>query len=168
MPRDAITVRQAVASDFELIRDLLRDGDRYHQSLGVFGMRDEPSDYDRESFAKLLASEMSAILISHNGSHALGFIRLEHVVRQQGRFHQSRQLAEVNEIVIAEAFRRSGAGAALMSAARLWSEQRHLPSLELNCFAHNGAARDFYASLGFVEHNIRFRLDLTPSKGLRS
>ena len=165
MLQSEITVRLANADDFECVRDLLRDGDRYHHAIGVFGVRSAPAEYAREAFVATLASEAAAIFIGSRDGRPLGFARIAQVDAPGGRFHAVRTYAEVHEIVVAESARGTGIGADLMRAAEAWARSRNMTSLELNCFGENPTARDFYTNLGFVESRIRFRQDLSARNG---
>jgi GNAT superfamily N-acetyltransferase len=61
-----------------------------------------------------------------------------------------RPMAFVYDITVREEQRRKGYGAAIMNAGALWSREHGHPSLGLNVFAHNPAARALYDSLGYV------------------
>ena len=59
-------------------------------------------------------------------------------------------MAFVYDVVVDEAQRRKGYGAAIMNAGALWSREQGHPVLGLNVFAHNPGARALYDRLGYV------------------
>ncbi|MEO9324583.1 GNAT family N-acetyltransferase [Nocardioides sp. C4-1] len=61
----------------------------------------------------------------------------------------ARPTAYVYDVVVDEARRRRGHGAALMRAAALWSREHGHHALGLNVFAHNHGARALYDRLGY-------------------
>jgi GNAT superfamily N-acetyltransferase len=161
--KEPVIVREANADDFSAIQTLFRDGDRYHQSLGVFGVRDGECDYLLASYEAALAMMSAVLLVADIGATTVGFIRAEQVTTATGRFHVGRKSAVVHEIVVSEAVRGHGVGTVLMEAVQNWADRFGCPTVELNVFAENAAARAFYRHLGFVEQGVRLRLDLKNS-----
>lgn len=67
----------------------------------------------------------------------------------------------VHDLFVETAFRRAGAGRALLAAAARTAEGRGCCRMDVNVLAWNKPARRFYASLGFVplEGWLPYRLD---------
>jgi ribosomal protein S18 acetylase RimI-like enzyme len=63
--------------------------------------------------------------------------------------------AYVGELVVDVASERQGIGAALMSAAEHWGQQRGRSRLTIETGAANYAARSFYAGIGYLEEEVR-------------
>ena len=59
-------------------------------------------------------------------------------------------MAFVYDVVVSEAQRRKGYGAAIMNAGALWSREQGHPVVGLNVFAHNPGARALYDRLGYL------------------
>lgn len=73
----------------------------------------------------------------------------------------SRVIAHVNDVVVAEEARGSGAGRALMEAAIRSARERGATVVRLTSAEHRGAAHHLYESLGFRLAGSRaYRLDL--------
>ena len=68
--------------------------------------------------------------------------------------------AYVGELIVHPNALRTGVGRALMAAAEDWARTRGLTRLTLETGAANDRARRFYASLGYVDEEVRL------SKGL--
>lgn len=63
--------------------------------------------------------------------------------------------AYVGELVVDESVERQGVGRVLMQRAEAWARLRGLVRLTLETGAANGAARAFYAGLGYEEEEVR-------------
>jgi ribosomal protein S18 acetylase RimI-like enzyme len=156
-----ITVRRAVPDDFEAIRTLLGEGDTYHRSLDIFGLRPDHVDYDRLSFDTVMEEPTTLVLVAMRGGAIDGFVRAEHVAMPEGRLHLERTFVMVHEIVIAANARGNGLGQRLIRSVADWAVKRGAPSVELNVFTQNAPARAFYRELGFDEQMLRLRIN-TP------
>ena len=66
--------------------------------------------------------------------------------------------AEITDLAVDIAFRRMGAGRALVEAARVWASGRGYRSLWVEPRADNHAAISFYVSLGFRISGLNDRL----------
>ncbi len=88
----------------------------------------------------------------------MGFVS----VTERGHFTGERQ-GYVGELVVLPQHRRAGIGSALMAAAEAWVRQRGLTKLSLETGAGNAAARQTYASLGYVEEDVTLTKRLGPS-----
>jgi ribosomal protein S18 acetylase RimI-like enzyme len=60
-------------------------------------------------------------------------------------------------MLVSAAYRRRGAGRALLEAAAVWGQKVGAPALTLSVFSHNEAAIALYQSAGFVEFERRER-----------
>ncbi len=67
-------------------------------------------------------------------------------------------------MLVSRAYRRRGAGRALLDAATVWGQIIGVPALTLAVFPHNEAALALYRSAGFVEFERRER-DVTRQSG---
>jgi RimJ/RimL family protein N-acetyltransferase len=66
----------------------------------------------------------------------------------------SRHVADVG-LMVAESFRRRGAGRALMEAAEEWAGSIGVRKIELHVFPHNGGALALYERLGYEREGLR-------------
>jgi ribosomal protein S18 acetylase RimI-like enzyme len=67
--------------------------------------------------------------------------------------------AQVNELVIDEAYRGKGIGQALMKAAELEARRRGMDELEVGTESENLAAQKFYRKYGFDEEYVLFGME---------
>ncbi|MBD0318083.1 MAG: GNAT family N-acetyltransferase [Thermoleophilia bacterium] len=66
----------------------------------------------------------------------------------------SRHVADVG-LMVAQRFRRRGAGRALMEAAEEWAREVGVRKIELHVFPHNEAGIALYDRLGYVREGLR-------------
>ena len=158
-------VRDAGASDYAAIRDLLREGDAFHRQMSLFGWHSEPQDYPREAYDVVMADPAAIVLIAEHNVALAGFLRSAVVEQPRTRVRAHRHFLIVHEIVVAEAFRGLGIGTALTAAIKAEARKRALENVELNVHAANIAARAFYRREDFVEESLRLRYDVAPRPG---
>ena len=97
------------------------------------------------------------MFVADSDSGVVGLVTVGH------RHHFSGQKdAYVGELVVAEAEEGRGIGRMLMQAAEGWARSQGLQYLTLETGAANGAARAFYAALGYQEEDIRFTKGTDP------
>lgn len=88
------------------------------------------------------------------------------VVHAAERTHFTGQLdAYVGELVTATGMERRGIARALMAAAEAWGAARGLDHLTLETGAANHGARAFYASLGYLEEDVRLTKKIREGTG---
>jgi ribosomal protein S18 acetylase RimI-like enzyme len=69
------------------------------------------------------------------------------------------------DVAIEPAFRGHGYGRSAMQLAERLARENGASSIGLNVFAHNGVARNLYASLGYAEAAVTMRKQLDPLDG---
>jgi GNAT superfamily N-acetyltransferase len=89
--------------------------------------------------------------------------KLVGVIHAAERTHFTGQVdAYVGELVTAAGQERRGIGRALMKAAEDWGAARGLRYLTLETGMANHGARAFYASLGYLEEDVRLTKKIAP------
>jgi len=125
-----------------------RDADAVRRAVTGW-VRDSLDGFDSEDRAVLVA----------DGEHGLvGLVTLSF------REHFSGETdAYVGELIVAEAEEGRGIGTLLMQGAEDWARSRGLQHLTLETGAANSTARAFYASLGYLEEEVRLTKSLSSS-----
>jgi len=104
----------------------------------------------RDLYARGMAEGTAALFVVRDEAGApIGFAA---VVLHDGERpllqSETAQVGELDTIVVSEAARGSGAGTALVHAARAWLRERDAAPMLIIVRAPNEAALDFYAGLG--------------------
>lgn len=100
------------------------------------------------------------VYVAVDGDQVVGFVHAAE------RTHFTGQLdAYVGELVTATGKERRGIARALMAAAEAWGAARGLDHLTLETGAANHAARAFYASLGYLQEDVRLTRKIRKGTG---
>ena len=144
MTRSAITVREAVESDFEewfaLYERVAAERD------GILAEPPVEREPRRRRFEAALTEPDQVMLIAERDGVEIGHLGIE--------MHNG--LAEIGMLVSPEA-RGSGVGSLLMTACVEWCRRRGAHKIALTCWPHNTAARALYEKFGFVQEGYLSR-----------
>ncbi|MDN0077207.1 GNAT family N-acetyltransferase [Crenobacter sp. SG2303] len=139
----SVTVREAGLDDLETLAELF---DRYRQFYR------QPADLAgaRDFLAARLAGGESRLLLAERDEVALGFCQLYASFTSIGMA----PLWILNDLFVDAAVRRSGAGRALLLAARALAERQGVKRLVLATERVNLPAQTLYESLGWQRDEV--------------
>lgn len=149
----SITVRDARADDFQ---PLLRLLDRMEDSM--YGTPTPADERDvRALYDSILADGDQRLLVAEDGGRVVGtahLLLLRHFRRKLSRS------AVVEGVMVDDAYRRAGVGAALMRAAREWARERGCYKLDLTSHMARRDAHRFYSRLGWKRSHYGYSTDV--------
>lgn len=137
-------VREATAEDWPRVRELLIE-------LGRPEVRADDDEH-RERFAAYLAREDATAFVAEDDGGVVGFIDLE--FRQ--RLHFSSPQAWVPDLIVSEASRSRGAGAALLARADACARERGCWGITLESASWRTRAHAFYQREGLAHLGASF------------
>ena len=106
------------------------------------------------AFAELLTQPDAFLAVAEADGEVIGYILgFDHLT-----FFANGRVAWVEEITVAEAFRRQGVGRHLMAAFEAWAAGREAKMIALA----TRRAAGFYAALGYEESAAYFRKQVSP------
>jgi len=152
-----VTVRSARPDDQATLRALWADLDGLHAALaagffqaGGAGQEGGPVELREGALRGLRPAGDAALLIAEDDGRPLGalYATLQDTPRQKTL--RARRRLHVETVVVDAAERRRGVGRALMTAAERWGRGRGAEQVVLTVWQGNGAAADFYRSLGYA------------------
>jgi GNAT superfamily N-acetyltransferase len=147
-----LAIRKATASDLprliELTAQLLDDPSEVYA--------ESRETYDR-AFAEIAADPRQTLFVAERDGRVIGSLVLV-VVPNLGR--HGRPYAILENIVVDEAERSGGIGAAMVRHAVALAEQAGCYKLGLTSRLHRADAHRFYERLGFYVGSHGFRIDL--------
>ncbi len=149
-------VREAMTTDYEVIRDLLHASDALHARHvpAVARVPDKPR-FTRAELAELVANERCLLLVGEQAGVVVGFI--EASVRVPERPDEAdERWCGITNLAVEPRWQRHGLGTLLVSAVEGWARSQGIDQVRLDVFAFNDAAQALYAGLGY--HAIALHL----------
>jgi len=154
------TVRAAAASDVPALVELYRELDETHR-------REHPEFFpativrERATLEQRLLDPRSGCFVAEltsSGARAVaGFVRVLDVQTPDGGVLLPRRYGLVDELVVAEPFRRQGLAQKLLDSAEAWAGQRGIAALEVVVWAFNRAAAELYEKHGYAPFRRYYR-----------
>jgi diamine N-acetyltransferase len=150
------SIRKAVENDFAGLNALLEEIDEYHRKAlpQVFRKPDGPAR-TREFLSGALADENAVIFVAEIKGQLIGLVYAYVRSIPDIPIRIPCRVGEIDMIVVAQKYRRCGAGKALMEMAHQWAGRMKLDRLELSVWNFNKGARDFYRELDYEPAFIR-------------
>jgi GNAT superfamily N-acetyltransferase len=145
-----VTIRRAVMEDLPAVIAMLDEVDDLHRKALPWLFR----PIDEAGLAGFLEDYISkqdrTMLLATTPEGALAGV-LYVFMRQHARapIVQPTLIAEIDSLVVGHSVRRQGVGTRLVQAALQWAADNGATRTELGVYDFNGAARAFWASVGF-------------------
>jgi ribosomal protein S18 acetylase RimI-like enzyme len=158
-----VTIREAVASDFESLCILFDEGDARHREMLPWIFRKPPGAAREKKYVQdLIADEATGFFVAQAGDRLVGLIAV--AIRQAPELpiFVPRRYAVVDTLVVKREFQRTGIGRALMEQAQAWADAEGAESIELNVWAFNQEAVAFYKTLGYGTVSYKMSKRLSP------
>ena len=137
-------VRFATEKDIEKVNDLRRQVNEIH----VLG---RPDIFKAGFVYMLLNDENKDILVVERVGVICGMACVDYVCRPESPYMIARNFYHVQEIAVDEAFRRQGVARELFEFMKEDASRRGLDKIELDVWAFNESAIEFYGAMGFRE-----------------
>jgi ribosomal protein S18 acetylase RimI-like enzyme len=161
----AVAVRKAIQEDIPALNALFHQVDRHHSD----GLPDyfQPTQRPVRSpdyLLGLINDRNVGLFVAELEAELAGFVHVE--IRSAPAFavFVQRLFGVVDNIGIRRDFRRKGIGSALMQAAESWAKDRGAQTIELNVYAFNQSAIDFYRALGYEPLSYRLTKNITSKE----
>jgi ribosomal protein S18 acetylase RimI-like enzyme len=157
-----VRIRRATAQDYEALCEIIEDVDALHREAlpSIFRESSGPVR-ERAYLLGLLADEDHGLFVAEIEGQAAGYVHVTARDAPPIPILVPRRVAVVDNVVVKEAYRRSGLGRALMGRVEQWAQAKGATEVELNVYEFNEAAIAFYESLGYEVFSRRMgrRLD---------
>jgi GNAT superfamily N-acetyltransferase len=112
----------------------------------------------REWFRPALQSADTRVWLAEASSSAVGYILVKHHTRLEKLFLVPLRWCEIDQIAVAEGWRRRGVARALVEAAVADARASGFARVETVCWWFNAAARAFFTRWGFAPKYQRWEL----------
>lgn len=155
---DNVTIRRARPADLTAIQEL------NHQLFLLDVKRDPllninwPYDSEGEAyFKRMIAGEIGVCFVAEDKKTIIGY--LAGCIRKSNGGWIVRR-AEIENMIVQEAYRNRSIGSALIKAFTSWCREREVKTILVGAFAPNSAAIEFYKHNGFHSYEIMLELRL--------
>jgi len=144
-------VRFATEKDIEKVNDLRKQVNDIHV-LGRPDIFKAGFCQEFQDFAyTLLNGENKDILVAEREGVICGMACVDYVCKLESPYMMARYFYHVQEIAVDEAFRRQGVARELFEFMKEDARRRGLDKIELDVWAFNESAKEFYEAMGFRE-----------------
>lgn len=148
-----MNVRLAASEDLQRVNELRRQVNEMHVQGRPDFFRPGFSEELQQYLYTLHASADHDVLVAEGNNGAIvGFACVKYVDRPESPYRLPCRFLEIEEIGVDEGCRRSGAGRALVEAARRIAREKGFPRIDLNMWSFNENALAFYESVGFTTY----------------
>jgi ribosomal protein S18 acetylase RimI-like enzyme len=144
-------IRKAVVEDLPALATLLVDVNNSHAEALPHIYRKIVADDQTETFLhRILEEAGSHLFVAEEAAQLVGYVSLRLVEAPSTPVHVPRRWVTIDTVVVREAFRHRGIGAALVEHVHTWARDQGLNYVELTVAEFNTVAIAFYEKLGYT------------------
>lgn len=139
-----------MADDFDAFNDIMYEIHRLHTDNrpDIYCQIGKPTDHRAWDFERLLSDETAELFGVEIDGRIVGICQMTIKQSAGNKIIAARRMAYINELGVSESFRRQGIGTILYNEAVRRAAELKAESVELNVWAFNQRAIEFYKSLG--------------------
>jgi len=122
---------------------------------------------EEEALPDFFDVEQTRLILAEENGEAIGYALIQYVDRKANPYMQERHFVHVEEFCVSENHQHRGIGRMLMDAVRKCAKESGYPRIELDVWAFNEGAKQFYEAVGmkpfryFMEMNADAELYLS-------
>ncbi len=152
---------EATYQDFEVANFLFKELDEYHVKVDPGRIRSH-DDLARteDEYKRYIEGDSNTVFLSYIGQNSVALANVTHQVIKRDRYRVGREFVLLDNLFVSEQYRRQGVASALFKHVQNWSLSRGVRNLEIQVYANNIAAQEFYKSLGFSTYFVRMEMQL--------
>ena len=156
-----LTIRQAGLEDYDALCDLYRALDVYHIGLrpDIFKNFEGPVR-EKLDFIEKVNDPASTLFVAEADGVLCGLVDIEERSSPDYPMFINRHYALIDNLVVAEKYRKQGIARALFKKVKSWALSRNLNQIKLKVYSDNKAALKFYKSLGFSSLTEELELEI--------
>jgi ribosomal protein S18 acetylase RimI-like enzyme len=160
-----LQIRKAIPEDIPALNALFQQVDNYHShGLPDYFQPTQQPARTREYLQGLITDQNVGLFVAQLDHQLAGFVHVEMRSAPAFAVFVQRLFAVVDNLGVQQDFRRQGIGKLLMQAAEGWAQARGAETVELNVYAFNQAAMNFYKALGYEPLSHRMSKNIAPSE----
>ena len=158
----AFEIHTASPSDLEGVYQVFLLSDNLHRQAHpeIFQQAFEPKSTKEYLMNAILSKDAVVFVATHHREIIGGILAWVHHTPDNPAF-VPRTYLNIDNLVVAQEFRRQGVGRALMEHMHQWSQARGIEQIQLTVWDFNQSAHQFYKDLGYITLHCQMRKDLT-------
>ncbi len=110
-----------------------------------------------KAFKNLLTNRDCFALVAKSDGESIGYLVGIMKSRPESAFQYEKTILEIDQIAVVSGYRKLGVGKRLLDAACLRAREKGISEIQLNHWAGNELAENFFGKNGFVYFNYRMR-----------
>jgi len=150
-------IRLATPEDLHVLVSVQRETQDLHVAYDPTCYRRSTDGELTAAMGEFLATDQTVVWIAWVDDVPAGFLVFKISAAAQTAYCHARSDGLIDQLAVAERFRRQGVGRALMDQAERYAIERGCNELRLGVITSNSAARDFYAAIDFEPVLERWR-----------
>jgi diamine N-acetyltransferase len=156
-----VNIRRATLADVCLLAELNKDVQQIHADAypNVFKQPDNFTEIVADFETRILADVDGFVFIIEAETQAVGYIYARLVTRPENAYIYAQRFMLVDQVSVRPACQNKGYGQRLMQAVREVAAEHGVHRIQLDTYAFNANAQQFYANLGFERVSVRLALD---------
>jgi ribosomal protein S18 acetylase RimI-like enzyme len=164
-------IRKTTSDDIPALSHLNSTVQMFHASNAPHHFK-APTDVGvefRSWFEKVLIDPDSTVLVAERDRAVVGYIYSQEIRKEETWIRPAQRFFLLHHIAVATSFQKTGIGTALMQALFQVANTNGVSRLELDVWAFNTPAQDFFSKFGFNAFNHRMEVSVDgPNKSLSS
>lgn len=115
---------------------------------------------DMHAFAENAAGKNCSLLLAECADEVVGYAMYQIVDRPQGPYMNARRFLHVEEFCVGDSHQRKGIGTQLMDALKEIARFENCPRVELDVWAFNEGAKQFYEACGMRAYRTFMEMEV--------
>lgn len=142
-------IRNVTSEDYPAVCRLFEEGDALHRHALPNLFRQVLPPRTKEFVEGFIGNDNAPMLVAVSGTELIGLVHFHVVAIPDRPVMVSRTYMAVDTLIVGKNYRQRGVGQALMHRVHQWAEAKGIHEIELNVYAFNQEAIDFYKKLGY-------------------
>jgi|688.fasta_scaffold414758_2 ribosomal protein S18 acetylase RimI-like enzyme len=141
--------------EFNIIAPLVEEVQNLHAN--IFPSVYKPFEYQgiKKEMEAMLSNELCKVFLAKTENITVGYVMILIKKIPENAFHYSMQIIHIDQIVVAEAYKRVGVGAMLLNKVEEFSKEMKVNRIELDHLNNNSIAKTFFHSKGFLPYRSK-------------
>ena len=153
-------IRNVISEDYTAVCRLFEEGDAFHRDALPNLFRQVLPPRAKEFVEGFIGNDNAQMRVAVSGTELSGLVHFHVVTIADRPIMVSRTYIMVDTLIVGKNYRHQGVGQTLMHSVHQWAKTKGIPEIELNVYAFNQAAIDFYKNLGYETLYYRMKARL--------